>query len=113
MIDRCGNVKIFSCDDIKFDAIANVKHRNQLLQLQAPNSIGVMGFKNDGISLVRWGVGGLNKFGCSNAHVDGYIDTDFRIVVPFQHIADPFHEDYFRLAKYNRDHMIDKKSIWR
>lgn len=113
MVDKHGNVNIFSCDDIKFDTIADVEHREQMSRLQAPYGIGVWGFNKHGISLVRWGVGGLNKIGCPNASIDGYIDTDFRVVVPFQYIEDPFHEYYYSLAKHNKETLKDKKSIWK
>ena len=73
----------------------------------------VWGFNKDGISLVRWGVGGLNRFGCPNSYVDGYIDSDFRVVVPFKSVDDPFHEDYYRLANHNKQNLAGKESIWR
>ena len=113
MVDRHGNVRIFSQADIRFDAIDDEEHRNQLLRLKAPYGIGIWGFNKDGVSLVRWGVGGLNEFNCPNACVDGFIDTDFRVVVPFQYIEDPFNEDNSRLANSTRQQIKDKKSIWR
>lgn len=112
MIDEEGIVTIFSREDINFAAIENIRYAEQLFLLRAPFGIGIYGFNNDGISLVRWGVGGLDRFGCPAAYVDGYIDTVFRIVVPFQSLKDPFHEDYYRLASHNRQQLTNKKSIW-
>lgn len=112
MIDDEGVVKIFSREDIDFAAIENIRYAEQLFLLRAPFGIGIYGFNNDGISLVRWGVGGLDRFGCPVAYVDGYIDTVLRIVVPFQSLKDPFHEDYYRLASHNRQQLTNKKSIW-
>lgn len=113
MIDADGVVKIFSHEDIDFSAIDDIRAVEQLFLLRALYGIGVWGFNKDGISLVRWGVGGLNQFNCPNAYIDGYIDTDFRVVIPFKSIEDPFHDDYYRLAKHNREQLTDKKSIWR
>lgn len=113
MIDADGVVKIFSHEDIDFSSIDDVRAVEQLFLLHAPYGVCVWGFNKDGISLVRWGVCGLNHFGCPNAYVDGYIDTDFRVVVPFKSIEAPFHDDHYRLAKHNRGQLTDKKSIWR
>lgn len=113
MIDAEGVVKIFSHEDIDFSAIDDIRAVEQLFLLRAPYGVCVWGFNKDGISLVRWGIGGLDRFGCANAYVDGYIDTDFRVVVPFKSVDDPFHEDYYRLAKHNREQLIDKIFIWR
>lgn len=113
MIDAEGVVKIFSREDIDFSAIDNIRAAEQLFLLRAPYDVCVWGFNKDGISLVRWGVGGLNQYGCPNAYVDGYIDTDFRVVVPFKTVDDPFHEDYYRLANHNKQQLAGKESIWR
>mgnify|MGYP003292094714 FL=1 len=113
MIDAEGVVKIFSREDIDFSAIDNIRAVEQLFLLRALYGVCVWGFNKDGISLVRWGVGGLNRFGCPNSYVDGYIDSDFRVVVPFKSVDDPFHEDYYRLANYNKQQLTGKESIWR
>lgn len=67
MIDAEGVVKIFSHKDIDFSAIDNIRAVEQLFLLRAPYGVCVWGFNKDGISLVRWGVGGLNRFGCPNS----------------------------------------------
>ena len=113
MIDAEGVVKIFSREDIDFSAIDNIRAVEQLFLLRAPYGVCVWGFNKDGISLVRWGVGGLNQYGCPNAYVDGYIDSDFRVVVLFKSVDDPFQEDYYRLASHNKQQLAGKESIWR
>ena len=105
MIDAEGVVKIFSHEDIDFSAIDNIRAVEQLFLLRAPYGVCVWGFNKDGISLVRWGVGGLNQYGCPNSYVDGYIDNDFRVVVPFK---DEEFYGHFYTSQYQIDTSDDE-----
>ncbi len=112
MIDKDGYVKIFSQRDIDYNLI-NAPFVKQLKAGLAPYGICVWGFYKEGFSVVRWGVGKLDRFGCHSHYVDGYIDTDFRVIVPFQQLSDPFNCQMLEWIADQIPRIKDKPSIWR
>lgn len=112
MIDKDGYVKIFSQEDIDYNLI-DAPFVKQLKAGLAPYGICVWGFCKEGFSVARWGVGELDRFGCPSHYVDGYIDTGFRVIVPFQQLPNPFND---RMLEWVTDRIPitkDKPSIWR
>ena len=85
---------------------------DQLKAGHAPYGLCVYGFYESGISVVRWGVGELDKFGCPTKYIDAYIDTDFRIIEPFQMTPDPFNNILLEWVENHKYRKQNKPSIW-
>lgn len=113
MINKEGEVKIFSHEDIAFQTFNDISVKEQLSHLQAPHGVCVWGFNHEGISLVRWGVGGVDKFNCPNMYADGYINTDFQVLIPFQSMDNPFDSNYYKIASQKEQQIHNKTSIWK
>ena len=112
MVDGSGYVKIFAHEDVDFSAVGDMGHVAQLKLLYAPYGIFVSGFNDDGISVVRWGVGGVGRFGSSTEYVDAFVDIDFQVLLLFQLMGDPFCEGVYNKALRLKQELLDKKSIW-
>lgn len=110
MVGNDGYVRIFSERDVDFRAIAP-QHVEQVRVGYAPYGICVSGFNKDGVSLIRWGVG-ESENGTVVHTVDSYVDIDFRLIMPFQTLSDPYADHWRRWVAYQRLAIKDKKSIW-
>lgn len=111
MVDKDGYVKIFSEEDIDY-SLVYTPYYDQLKAGYAPYGLCVYGFYESGISVVRWGIGELDKFGCPTKYIDAYIDTDFRIIEPFQMTPDPFNNILLEWVENHKYRKQNKPSIW-
>lgn len=111
MVDKDGHVKMFSRENLHY-SINYTPYYDQLSACYAPYGLHVWGFYESGLSVVRWGVGGLDKFGCPTHYVDGYIDTDFRVIEPFQVAANPFDPTLLEWVECQMWRKKDDPSIW-
>ena len=111
MIDKDGYVKIFSEEDIDY-SLVYTPYYDQLKAGHAPYGLCVYGFYESGISVVRWGVGELDKLGYPTKYIDAYIDTDFRIIEPFQMTPDPFNNILLEWVENHKYRKQNKPSIW-
>ena len=111
MVDKDGYMKKFSEEDIDY-SLVYTPYYDQLKARYAPYGLCAYCFYESGISVVRWGVGELDKFGCPTKYIDAYIDTDFRIIEPFQMTPAPFNNILLEWVENHKYRKQNKPSIW-